>query len=174
MKLETKNNIEKYFGGDGKKADEITDTKSKEYFIEWLTENGVKPENIFPTGDFSHIDIVAQTKRGLYGFELKKRRCPSGRYPDAIIDGKKYDQIITAADNFKRGTGDDIKTFVVSFYNDGKMYIWNMEKNFTSEMYRPQHTEVSGNKEYVSTTAHHYIFSDGYDVTDDRIKIIYS
>ena len=127
MKLETKNNIEKYFGGDGKKADEITDTKSKEYFIEWLSENGVKPENIFPTGDFSHIDIVAQTKRGLYGFELKKRRCPSGRYPDAIIDGKKYDQIITAADNFKRGTGEDIKTFVVSFYNDGKMYIWNME-----------------------------------------------
>lgn len=174
MKLETKNNIEKYFGGDGKKADEITDNKSKEYFITWLTENGVKPENIFPTGDYSHIDIVAETKRGLYAFELKKRRCTSYRYPDAIIDGEKYDFISTAADNFKRGTDNEIKTFLVSFYNDGKMYIWNLDKNFTSETYRPQHTEVSGNKEYVSTIAHHYIYSDGYDVSDPRIKIIYS
>lgn len=109
-------------------ADEVTDNRSKDFFIDYLSKNW-KNIGVHTTADYCHCDLAAYNgeTNTLLTFELKKRNVPSDLYGDALLTMKKYRYLTESSESLKNIYPKlNIRNLLVTFYNDNVFYMWNI------------------------------------------------
>lgn len=109
-------------------ADEVTDNRSKDFFLDYLSKNW-KNIGVHTTADYCHCDLAAYNgeTNTLLTFELKKRNVPSDLYGDALLTMKKYRYLTESSKNLKNIYPKlNIRNLLVTFYNDNVFYMWNI------------------------------------------------
>ena len=122
-------NVDKTYTDTLQNADEVTDTKSKDYFQNYILENFHNITPFHSTPDYSHTDGVVfnYSTDTLVTFELKKRNVPSDLYGDALLTMKKYRYLTESSKNLKNIYPKlNIRNLLVTFYNDNVLYMWNI------------------------------------------------
>lgn len=132
-------NVDKTYTDTLQNADEVTDTKSKDYFQNYILENFHNISPFHSTPDYSHTDGVVfnYSTDTLLTFELKKRNIPSTMFGDGLITMKKY-RYLTESKERLQVIYPEIKivNLLVEFYTDDMMVFWNIEKYISESKIR--------------------------------------
>lgn len=158
-------------------ADEVTDTKSKEYFQNWLSEHSKCVSPWHNTPDYSHIDgaVFNYVSDTVICFELKKRNIPSTRYGDAFLTVEKYNHMKNGEEKMKKVFDDNgftnvnIRNVLVTLYSDGVFAVWNIDDYVKeSSVFMASTTEkTTGSKEMKHVPMYVYTLKNSRLVQSD-------
>lgn len=126
------------------------DTKSKEYFTNYLSQEGWT--NITETDQYCYYDISALAPNGnRWRFELKQRNMPSTRYNDTIMETQKLN-------NFLKDKEDYDGAALVTFFTD-KWTISNIFHPISQDIIEAAHTTSFEDNSIVYKSVVHYLFN---------------
>lgn len=160
-------------------ADEVTDNRSKDYFVNYITTYWKNVTEIHSTPDYCHCDLAAylDSTNTLLTFELKKRNIPSTLYGDAIILKKKYNYLTDSSKNLQAIYPElKIRNILVTFYIDDVWGMWNINDYSSEGLIRMTATteKTYGSKRMVEEMKLTYLMSNALlKVSDKNVSKIY-
>lgn len=160
-------------------ADEVTDNRSKDYFVEYINKYWHNVTEIHSTPDYCHCDLAAYLNdtNTLLSFELKKRNIESTMYGDAILLKKKYNYLTDSSQKLQAIYPDlKIRNILVTFYIDNVFGMWNIDRYSSEGKIRMQATteKTYGSKRMVEEMKLTYLMSNALlKVSDKNISKIY-